>query len=477
MTFDEALAELGIEGDVEPDQARRAYLRLLKIRKPETDPQGFMRLREAYDLIKPGLEWRAVVLRTRAAPEPPAVLAPTVIAEPGPDQGAEPPAPARDEEAAATPEPPSDAAHDGEEREDEEREDEEHDDEPLEAAPANVDALLAAGEHEQAARALARIFEHALERSEDAAPAVRKALPLMLTLYASSSAEAAAALGASLFAYLRASGQEARAIRGADAARWTILRELAALSPSFPNAVRAPLAQAAMAGDLGEARSALTALQRRRPGPAAEAALLLRTRAPVMAAAVADALDPPARRAARRPFSAPSPTGRSGWAFGVLAIGLVRVLVFLGSGATTPSYQAPRSTSPSYDPVALAALLDGGLRSPPGRTSLGALRERALHRADRVKAHADYALGSDGARGPVDYEAVSKSADLVSKAIARGDCPAARARLRAIEAPFGTDGGTSADEIGRVEAWTLDQALTLYCKALDDSHAGGATPP
>lgn len=52
VTFEEALRELGIDRGASPDQARRAYLRLLKQRKPETDPEGFRRLRGAFELLR-----------------------------------------------------------------------------------------------------------------------------------------------------------------------------------------------------------------------------------------------------------------------------------------------------------------------------------------------------------------------------------------------------------------------------------------
>ncbi len=51
MTFEEALRNLGIDASATPDDIRRAYLRGIKVRKPETDPEGFRRLREAYELL------------------------------------------------------------------------------------------------------------------------------------------------------------------------------------------------------------------------------------------------------------------------------------------------------------------------------------------------------------------------------------------------------------------------------------------
>jgi tetratricopeptide (TPR) repeat protein len=51
MTLEDALQELGIDAAATPEEARRAYLRGIKIRKPETDPEGFRRIREAYEIV------------------------------------------------------------------------------------------------------------------------------------------------------------------------------------------------------------------------------------------------------------------------------------------------------------------------------------------------------------------------------------------------------------------------------------------
>ena len=49
MTFVEALGELGLEAGASPEAIRAAYLKLLRVRRPDRDPQGFQRLREAYE--------------------------------------------------------------------------------------------------------------------------------------------------------------------------------------------------------------------------------------------------------------------------------------------------------------------------------------------------------------------------------------------------------------------------------------------
>jgi hypothetical protein len=51
VRLDEAVALLGLTSPFGPKEVRRAYLRLLKVHKPEKDPEGFMRLREAYELF------------------------------------------------------------------------------------------------------------------------------------------------------------------------------------------------------------------------------------------------------------------------------------------------------------------------------------------------------------------------------------------------------------------------------------------
>lgn len=51
MTHNKALQELGIERSASPDEARRAYLHGVKTHKPDTDPEGFRRLRESYEVV------------------------------------------------------------------------------------------------------------------------------------------------------------------------------------------------------------------------------------------------------------------------------------------------------------------------------------------------------------------------------------------------------------------------------------------
>lgn len=64
---DAAFEELALSPDTRPEDLRRAYLRLVKVRKPETDPEGFRKAREAFDLLS---SWFAFLARTNEEPVP-----------------------------------------------------------------------------------------------------------------------------------------------------------------------------------------------------------------------------------------------------------------------------------------------------------------------------------------------------------------------------------------------------------------------
>ena len=56
MNLKAAYELLGLAPGCDQRQARRAYLRLLRTHKPERDPEGFMRLRQAYEQVKAAAE-------------------------------------------------------------------------------------------------------------------------------------------------------------------------------------------------------------------------------------------------------------------------------------------------------------------------------------------------------------------------------------------------------------------------------------
>ena len=67
-----AARTLGVAPDAPGEDVRAAYLRLLKDHPPDRDPEGFERLRDAYDVLRdPGL--RAALLLFAGEPDAPLV--------------------------------------------------------------------------------------------------------------------------------------------------------------------------------------------------------------------------------------------------------------------------------------------------------------------------------------------------------------------------------------------------------------------
>jgi hypothetical protein len=93
VTLSEALGELGVEAGAEAETIRRAYLRLIKTRKPETDPAGFQRARQAYELARAAAELESLATESDRRHAPPGggvdtPPAPTSGAPPSPAPGA-----------------------------------------------------------------------------------------------------------------------------------------------------------------------------------------------------------------------------------------------------------------------------------------------------------------------------------------------------------------------------------------------------
>jgi len=499
VTLGEAFAELGIDLDASPDQARRAYLRLLKTRKPEVDPQGFMRLREAYDLAKRHVEMHATLrrimeggadpaeappIRPARAPEtsgPAPAASGLAPAASGPAPEASGPAPAASgpEPAASGPEPEASEEGPAPSAEPEippaaaeappaEAEIPSAEDDDAEAPPsmAAFELFLARGAKASAARELARIFEAAAHDVVGPPPPLHKAIHLLVVLNGDDEAGPARVLAESVAGWLRVSGQEARLLRGDAAVRWAVARELSMLPEKFPSTVRVSIAHAALAGDLAQAKRELFAFQSRRPSAAMEAAGTLRRRAPTLAAALAESLDPPPE-----PARAPAASGGNGfrgvWAIVVVAMGLMRILMATSSSSShTPSFDPSRYT-PRYTPPSFS--FDGGFQIPARPALDDKLKKRALFRVDRMLSHVaftpDAGAVSKGRRDP----AAAKLASELADELEREDCTAARASARVLRARFVPDAGRASDEIGRVEALTLEQAVNAYCDALDRS--------
>jgi hypothetical protein len=478
VTLYEALEELGIGHDASAAEARRAYLKLLKQRRPETDPSGFMRLREAYDTAKPHLESRDAFRHLLEAPhDPPAPVPPD-------DEVAEPPAipvpvPTSPEVAEPTDEGGQETDASSEEEGDHDQ-DATGKDEPDPPDEATVDMLIAAGAHVAAAEELDRLFAAAARHVHGPVPPVQTAIRLILTLHAQDALDAAASLHASLASWLRASGQEARVIRGDVAARWTLVREIASLPRSFPGAMRAPIARAILAGDLGQAKADLDAFRLRKPSAARTAASVLRTSAPVLASAVAAVLDPPV--AAPTPPAPARGGGSSGWHGGgviiTVLIALVRLIAYAGSSTPSVPYSSSYDSPSRYHPPRLdvppSLFSDGGYAPPrtPGATSL---KQTLLGQLDEARVHAWYMEGRDGGSKRIDYTKVAADIDAVTRAVEQDDCKAASAAMKKLKGRLAAGGGAAADDGGWDQVQALEAALGAYCAAR--SRAGGDAGP
>ncbi len=361
MTLDEAFTELGVDPYAGSDGARRAYLRLLKTRKPETDPEGFMRLRAAYELVKANApfmdalrprETSVVVAESQVVPvesqvvpveshvvvadtsvvfaDTSVVLADAQVVLPEAQVGM-PEGWVVLPEAAVEPEI-------------------DHGD--IDA----MEALLARSDYQQAATQALLILAGATHRLDQRDPPVLSLLRLMLGLHRIAEPEKAREVSKAFKQWLAATGKESTQIRGHAAVLWTLVRELNAMKKGLPDRVRTAIALAVLAGDLNEATSDLVSFRRSQPAVAGAAAGLLRRKAPVIAAALAETLDPPvpivAPRAPPRPPPPPERAeGMRKWIwFSPLVFGLVRILAALGQ--STPSYPDPLSgyhaAAPSY---------------------------------------------------------------------------------------------------------------------------------
>lgn len=235
MTFAEARRELGIEDGATPDMIRRAYLRGVKTRKPETDPEGFRRLREAYELL------------TR-------VDGPELWKERGKEGGEEGAAEAEEEPAAPPklrvniPLEPFPAREKADDRD------------PVELL-AEAEALAARHEPAAAAAAALRALA-AAERGLADQDFNRRAIGLILRLLAAGALTEADAVYDEIEDLFARAGGEATLLDYATAVRWSLLNEIVRLSADFPPGMRAALALAAEAEDLDAALPELSRLCR-----------------------------------------------------------------------------------------------------------------------------------------------------------------------------------------------------------------------
>jgi hypothetical protein len=201
MTFDEAFREIGVPPGSSQEEIRRAYLRLVKVRKPETDPEGFRRLREAFDL-----------LREQPEPSP----SPEILFRPRP--AAERPAGRKAQQN------PADL---------------------IEAA----EAWFFEGETARAVEAVLAALEEAEARG--GLPDPLPVILLILRLQGQGESAGAARVLERLQGALRSSGKELSRLDDQAAALWQVAQEIPGLSEDFPASTRAAIS-GAVAADVPE---------------------------------------------------------------------------------------------------------------------------------------------------------------------------------------------------------------------------------
>jgi hypothetical protein len=240
--------------------------------------------------------------------------------------------------------------------------------------PGNVvemEMLLARSAYEGAADQALLILADATRRLDLPELSVRSLLRLMLTLHSVAQAPKASEVSSAFEAWLAVSGKESTLLRDENAVLWTLVRELDAMKDDLPNRLRSVTARAALAGDFSVAQTVFKYF-RLADRPEAEAvAALLRRRAPVIAAALADVLDPPPRPVAPPP-RARKPAGErlegsAKWlryvplVAGVLLVSPVLGKWLNGFAIHLPTvHPTPPSTSPAtrFDAGALPTVID-----------------------------------------------------------------------------------------------------------------------
>lgn len=326
MNLPEAYQELGIDPAASAEEARRAYLRQLKVKKPEADPNGFMRLREAYDLVRENIELLANLHKLGALHIPPP-------GAPDPLDAVAPAAPAAvppDETTASSDLPdgwkvidlPAAGRH--------------------EVIPQDetIRALMSKNKFQAAAKELITQVEGAIGHGGTPVLPAVEIVELLCELHIREAPNAAAKLYNTLQEWFRTSKEEARFLRGELAARWVILGELNALPATFSKSARTAIARALQGGNLDDANLNLAELQARKPDVARRTADHLRANAPTLAHEFAGLLDPPVT------VERPPSRATTGWAGA--GIFLLLMKLFLMAGKSSCSSSQP--SGPTYTP-------------------------------------------------------------------------------------------------------------------------------
>ena len=294
MYLGEALAILGLDGDdgLTQNHVKRTYLRKLKDHPPERDPDGFQRLREAYELVREYADGeRAEPAFVAPAPAP----APFIPIQPLWD-----PAPMKVEEPEPEPEPPV-----------------------IEPPPPPIATQPPA----------TMIVEEAPDLL------LEDRMATVLNLLQHDEHDAANELAAAW----READDHRNSKDGL--VKWALTRELLGAATVLPKPVVRLLAQGIADGDMTGPKQALVQFHAQRPFEAEEAHIVLAKRAPSLHGMIGNALArkqpvfqhtyaPPVQR------SSSGGGGRIAWIGAVLALGIVR-LIAAGSHSSSYDYTPP----------------------------------------------------------------------------------------------------------------------------------------
>jgi len=399
-SFEECLTFLGVGLEAGRKGARRAYLKLLRTHKPEVDPEGFKRLRTAWEKVDAEIDWRiarqarearreAGSVESAAKADSEEVQVEVTVVKP------------------AVADHPDNSVGEGEEDGQADSELEEmaqliagagarlivrHQTVPdwaqseAEAFAAEHDAasdvldvrrlaagfgasphvgvayaeeLLDAGHPEMAAHLVQRQLELAQNHAELDLPHPYYLVQMALRLTEDRAITASQRVVAALDALLERTGAGAR-LGDEVAALWLLARELDQLAPVFPEEPRALIATAVRQARLTSARGPLEDYAQRDPAGAEVARALLFHRSPNLHHALSDSLRPR--------YGAPETEGnrrlqRWGW-FALLVSSVVGVAflatrlpdlkhpadtVLATMGAATFADTLPRAIEASYD--------------------------------------------------------------------------------------------------------------------------------
>lgn len=321
MDVEQALSALGVSAVPDAQSLRRAYLRKVRAHSPERDPEGFGRVRDAYDFLR-HRTWlwepsAPMASDVQGAPPPPAADPPLANEPSGPElvlersPSWEPRDTARQEDAPARHE--------------------------LFEKWIEVHDAQALDDPERTARVMIELFDARLLDSETPLPAPEATFAVILALVERDSSRTAAELLSAFEARSRRDGVSPYAFSPATAARHKLIRELIALRGLAPRRLTRLLARM-----IREERPLL-------PSDAEEAALLVgpgfreafAARAPTLFAAAQPVLFKPSPKSAARQGL----TRVGWWVMFAVVLHVLRMVPNCTSTARSPELDSAKTRS------------------------------------------------------------------------------------------------------------------------------------